>query len=251
MSPFGVPNHQPLDCLLNRYSDEDHMRDQSSASLTFGRGIHRSPVNYPHKGPVTRKMFPFDDVIMCDAMFCHRARSVCFWRRLYNSSCHTRCVHVIIIVTVTWHKREVIFNHGHLDCLFTSLVGWNRASQNSTFNYIAHSVNLAHIGVGHNGHESVSNLQPHHCLLNRLYRRRSKKTSKLRVADLCAGNSPVIGEIPAQMASNAKNFPIWWRHRVQIMNFRLSVASIWLFASWLLFFKYVWIKYNLPASNTM
>ena len=37
---------------------------QSSASLVFVRGIHRWPVNSPHKGPVTRKMFPFDDVIM-------------------------------------------------------------------------------------------------------------------------------------------------------------------------------------------
>ena len=37
---------------------------QSSASLAFVRGIHRWPVNSPHKGPVTRKMFPFDDVVM-------------------------------------------------------------------------------------------------------------------------------------------------------------------------------------------
>ena len=39
-------------------------KHQSSASLAFVRGIHRSPVNSPHKGSVTRKMFPFDDVIM-------------------------------------------------------------------------------------------------------------------------------------------------------------------------------------------
>ena len=57
----------------------------------------------------------------------------------------------------------------------------------------------------HNGHDGVSNHQPHHCLLNRLVRRRSKTTSKLRVASLCAGNSPVTGEFPAQMASNAEN----------------------------------------------
>ena len=46
------------------YSDADHRKHQSSASLTFVRGIHRWPVNSPHKGPVTRNMFPFDDVIM-------------------------------------------------------------------------------------------------------------------------------------------------------------------------------------------
>ena len=67
----------------------------------------------------------------------------------------------------------------------------------------------------HNGRDSVSYHQPHGCLLNRLIRRRSKKTSKLRVTGLCAGNSPGTGEFPAQMASNAKNVSIWWRHHAQ------------------------------------
>ena len=55
-------------------SGADQRKHQSSASLAFLRGNHRSPVDSPHKGPVTRKMFPFDDVIMywrrslrCDA----------------------------------------------------------------------------------------------------------------------------------------------------------------------------------------
>ena len=46
------------------------------------------------------------------------------------------------------------------------------------------------------------------CLLNRLFRRRSKKTSKLRFTGLCEGNSPVTGEFPAQRASNAENVSI-------------------------------------------
>ena len=46
------------------YSDAYQRKHQSSASLAFVRGIHRGPVNSPHKWPVTRKMFPFDDVIM-------------------------------------------------------------------------------------------------------------------------------------------------------------------------------------------
>ena len=46
------------------YSSADQRKHQSSASLAFVRGIHRWPVNSPRKGPVTRKMFPFDDVIM-------------------------------------------------------------------------------------------------------------------------------------------------------------------------------------------
>ena len=59
----------------------------------------------------------------------------------------------------------------------------------------------------HNHPDGVSNHQPHDCLLNRLVRRRSKKTSKLRVTGLCTGSSPVTGEFPAQMASKAEMFP--------------------------------------------
>ena len=46
------------------YSDEDQRNPQSSASLAFVWGIHRRPVDSAHKAPVTRKMLPFDDVIM-------------------------------------------------------------------------------------------------------------------------------------------------------------------------------------------
>ena len=64
----------------------------------------------------------------------------------------------------------------------------------------------------HNVRAGVSNSQPGDCLLNRLFRRRSKKTSKLRVTGLCEGNLPVTNEFPAQRASNAENVSIWWRH---------------------------------------
>ena len=46
------------------YSGADHRKHQSSESMAFVRGINRWPVNSPHKWPVTRKMFPFDNVIM-------------------------------------------------------------------------------------------------------------------------------------------------------------------------------------------
>ena len=64
----------------------------------------------------------------------------------------------------------------------------------------------------HNEPDGVSNHQPPDCLLNCLFRCRSKKTSKLRVTDLCAENSPGTGEFSAQKASNAENVFIWWRH---------------------------------------
>ena len=75
----------------------------------------------------------------------------------------------------------------------------------------------------HNGGDSVSNHQPREGLLiRRLIRCRSKKTSKLRVAGLCMGNSPGTGEFPAQMASNAENVSIWWRHHDPYMFWLLS-----------------------------
>ena len=46
------------------YSGAHQRKHQSSASLAFVRGIHQGPVNSPHKEPVTRKIFPFDDVIL-------------------------------------------------------------------------------------------------------------------------------------------------------------------------------------------
>ena len=59
----------------------------------------------------------------------------------------------------------------------------------------------------HNERDGVSNHGLHDCLLNCLFRHRSKKTSKLRVTGLCVGNSPVTGEFPAQMPVTRKAFP--------------------------------------------
>ena len=60
----GVSNHQPHDCLLYIQAQMKENKHQRDASLAFVMGIHRWPVNSPHKGPVTRKMFPFEDVIV-------------------------------------------------------------------------------------------------------------------------------------------------------------------------------------------
>ena len=72
---------------------------------------------------------------------------------------------------------------------------------------------LASLQWRHNRRDGVSNPQPYHCLLNHWFGRKSKKTSKLRVTGLCAANSPVTGEFPAQMA-------IWWRHHASVENER-------------------------------
>ena len=58
---------------------------------------------------------------------------------------------------------------------------------------------------------------------NGLFRRRSKKTWKLRVTGLCAWNSPGTGEFPAQMTSNAENVSIWWRHHVKHVLYHMFI----------------------------
>ena len=79
----------------------------------------------------------------------------------------------------------------------------------------------------HNGCDGVSNHQPHDCLLNSLFGRRSKKTLKFRVTGLYVGNSPRTGEFPAQMANNAENVSIWWRHHGQGVIHRIQELPMW------------------------
>ena len=83
-----------------------------------------------------------------------------------------------------------------------------------------------------NGHDGVSNHQPHDCLLNHLFMHRSKKILKLRVTGLCEGNSPETGEYPAQRPVTRKMFPFdgvimifrvctlyWYRYTETEMSF--------------------------------
>ena len=67
----------------------------------------------------------------------------------------------------------------------------------------------------HYEHDGVSNRRRLDCLLNRFFRHRSRKTSKLCVTGLCEGNSPVTGEFPTQRTNDAENVSIWWRHHVE------------------------------------
>ena len=71
------------------YSGAGERRHQSSASLAFVRGIHRWSVNSPHKGPVTREMFPLDDVIKgAIAVLCILVIKV--WATSGSGNCHTK-----------------------------------------------------------------------------------------------------------------------------------------------------------------
>ena len=113
------------------YSDADQRKHQSSASLAFMRGIHRGAVNSPHKWPVTRKMFPFDDVIMHTYAFHKHTRlehhmkhgwSSCFNRRRRRPHFPM----IILRMKFIWTEiREVNECHNYLHelrikCIWTS-----------------------------------------------------------------------------------------------------------------------------------
>ena len=94
---------------------------------------------------------------------------------------------------------------------------------------------LIHIETTFQWRHSDPDGVPNHCLLNRLFRQRWKKTSKHRATGFCAGNSPVTGEFPAQRASNAENDSIWWRHhetstkdkQQSVTNLEQMCLSMW------------------------
>ena len=95
------------------YADADQRKHQSSASLALVWGIHRWPVNSPHKGPVTRKIFPFDDVIMyfnyrvCGSMKVHWV--ICYASYLINLCPYPMWPHTSAAKLLTAsHDRRVL-----------------------------------------------------------------------------------------------------------------------------------------------
>ena len=96
------------------YSDADQRKHQSSAPLAFSRGIHRGPVNSPHKWPVTLKMFPFDDVIMdlvFLAWFRHRCHACC---RIHLSAFWENCRSCSLRTSHNWYMCMGNFFGGHV-----------------------------------------------------------------------------------------------------------------------------------------
>ena len=134
----------------------------------------------------------------------------------------------ILTLTVTW--KCIYISVFHVNCSTHPCPNFKYILAKPEFracmsNYISLFLKWS-LHWRHDGHDSVSKHQPHDCLLNRLFRRRSKKISKLHATGLCAGNSPESGEFPAQMASNAENVSIWWRHHDAITYPCLNLHSI-------------------------
>ena len=105
------------------YSDADQRKHQSSASLAFVRGIHRRPGNSPHTWQVTRKMFPFDDVIIqCMGMNLHYYGAM-LWEWLWFCTPKASIdygnfgiIFDVLIYVIHWHT------HGHVICMSSSQI---------------------------------------------------------------------------------------------------------------------------------
>ena len=113
------------------YSDAEEGEHQSSASLAFVRGIHRSPVNSPHKWPVTRKMFPFDNFIMF--LFKYRYQKLLemvllsCWVESYLTTCNWNLI-IIFNPHIDWlvqEGRNSIANALELCLSCTKLSKWS------------------------------------------------------------------------------------------------------------------------------
>ena len=180
----------------------------------FVRGIHRPPVDSPHKGQWRGACF---DVLLDQHL--NKWLSKQSRRRLFEMSSHS-----------LWRHCNVDWKSSH------ESVTWPVATCMELYRCCEQP--MANLEVGafyptlqwrHNGHDGVSNHRRLDCLLNRLFRRSSKKTSKLLVTGLCEGNSPVTGEFPAQKASNTENVFIWWRlHAFQFSWYNESQKTTWM-----------------------
>ena len=94
------------------YSGVHQRKHQSSASLAFVREIHRGPVNFPHKWPVTREMLPFDDVIMKwmqrNHDMIHLRTNIAFCTYFSTSQIRTGTSPVIILTHIVANKLNII-----------------------------------------------------------------------------------------------------------------------------------------------
>ena len=143
-------------------------------------------------------------------------------RSLYSQSGKSQVPQNVRLVE--WVNGNTVLDY------WTSLITWCVPVVYWAFQYFS-AITWFLLQWRHNGRDSVSNHQPHDCLLNRLSIRRSKKTSKLHVTGLCEGNSPGTGEFQAQMVSNAENVSIWWRYHVKVNELWFSRTYNKLFCS--------------------
>ena len=209
-------------------SREDQRKHQSSASLAFIRGIHRWPVDSLYKWPPMRSCFH----LMTLSWFSETAKLVLRWFSIFSSpnlfyEMISDFAESVKQLLMKFQMRQIDVLPGTYHSIINPVTCWIISNVHQYVFFIvyfsrhwigvyvvkmhAHPIPKSHYNEVIMGAmtSQIASLTDD-CLLNRLFRRRSKKTPKLPVTGLCEGNSPV-----AQRDSNAENVSIWWRHHAQ------------------------------------
>ena len=115
-------------------STVDQRKHQSSAWLAFVRGIHRWPVNSPHKGPVMRKIFPFDDVIMFWVKYAQREITYLYNKHYFSTKAH--------IYAYIWenkiHLAKMITTQDRLPWIHVNIFWRHHAQSLDKVNFISY-----------------------------------------------------------------------------------------------------------------
>ena len=195
----------------------DNRKHQSSVSLALVGGTHRWPADSPHKGSVTRKMFPFDDAIMhVQYISVHQVVLPYVSQPIFSTVSLDRIQHFttktsIQLVDIDRDTISFAWQAASSEYATQQDMAWHRHPHNKHYCDVIMSATYG-----------VSNHRRLDCLLNRLFRRRSKKKSKVCVTGLCSErNPPVTGGFHLQRANDAANVSISWCHHVK-----------WLFVEW-------------------
>ena len=167
-----------------------------TASLTFARGIHRSPVNSPHKWPVMRTLR------FLWYSSAHAVKQTVEWPVIWDYMTFMWRIVMTFCGTTRDHKLGIILTVGFQ---------WELE--------VDADISYQIITWRHDDHDGVSNHQPLGCLLNLLFRRKIKENIKAQRPWPLCGEFTGAGEFPAQKASYAENVSIWWRRHV--------LLSIW------------------------
>ena len=197
--------------------------DTFSALLAICAGIHRSPVNSPHKGQ-WRGALMFS--LMCARINGWVNKGETGDLRRYLAHYDVIVMQGVVIIFIPHFSSPwALLPRWLLRLPRISWTPWNEGRARNALHArpsrfprtTRRPWGLLHGWYGwdgklssalkwrHNEHDDVSKHQHHDCSHNRLFRRRSKKTSKFRVTGLCARISPMTGEFPAQRASNAES----------------------------------------------
>ena len=193
-----IPMASQITCVSivcsNVYSG-DQRKHQSSVSLAFVRGIQRSSVDSPHKGPVTLKMFPFDDVIMImrSPLLLDTGRTVSRqWQ--HRSTWQRRCS----------EKKKFPSPYLSALSLFRNTPPrrwWLQLESRSKVDYSDVTINDIAPQI----------TLPIDCLFKR-FRLRSKETLKPVLLSICEEIWPVTNGFPSQTNSDVESASMTWRH---------------------------------------